>query len=106
MDEEMNSLQDNDTFKLTTLPKDKKVVGGKWVYAVKLGPNGEEQFKARYVAKGYLQTQDIDYHEIFSPTARMTSVRMLMQLAVQQDLILHQMDVKTAYLNAPVDCEI
>ena len=106
MEEEMNSLLDNDTFRLTSLPEGKKVVGGRWVYAVKLGPNGEEQFKARYVAKGYSQTQDVDYHEIFSPTARMTSIRMLMQIAVKQGLILHQMDVKTAYLNAPIDCEI
>src|SRR6218665_3275525 len=42
----------------------------------------------------------------FSPTVRITSVRMLMQLAVQQGMIVHQMDVKTAYLNAPIDCEL
>ena len=71
-----------------------------------LGPNNEEQFKARYVAKGYSQVHDIDYHETFSPTARVTSIRMLMQLAAQYDLTVHQMDVKTAYLNAPIDCEL
>ena len=76
------------------------------MYAVKLGPNGEEKYNARFVAKGYSQIPDIDYHETFSPTARLTSVRMLMQLAVQSDLVVHQMDVKTAYLNAPIDCEI
>ena len=58
------------------------------------------------MAKGYSQVPDIDYHETFSPTARVTSVRMLMQIAVQDDLLVHQMDVKTAYLNAPIDCEI
>lgn len=47
----------------------------------------------------------VDYEETFSPTASLTSIRVLMQKAVQEDLILHQMDVKTAYLNAP-DCEI
>jgi len=106
MKEEMDSLLNNDTFELTHLPEDRKVVGGRWVYAVKLGPNNEEQFKARYVAKGYSQVQDIDYHETFSPTARVTSIRMLMQLAAQYDLTVHQMDVKTAYLNAPIDCEL
>ena len=45
-------------------------------------------------------------HETFSPTARITSVRMLMQLAVQDNIVVHQMDVKTAYLNAPIDCDI
>ena len=47
-----------------------------------------------------------DYFETFSPTAKMGSVRMLMQYAVQHDLLVHQLDVKTAYLNAPIDCEI
>ena len=76
------------------------------MYAVKLGPNEQEKFKARYVAKGYSQIENIDYRETFSPTARITSIRMLMQLAVQYNFIVHQMDVKTAYLNANIDCEI
>ena len=71
------------------------------MYAVKLAPNGEEKYKARFVAKGYSQIPNVDYHETFSPTARITSVRMLMQLAVQDNLVVHQMDVKTAYLKAP-----
>ena len=106
MMEEMDSLLRNDTFELTHLPEGRKVVGGRWVYTVKLGPNDEEQFKARYVAKGYSQVLDIHYHETFSPTARVTSIRMLIQLAAQYDLTVHQMDVKTAYLNAPIDCEL
>ena len=106
MNDEITALRDNETYEITPLPEGKTVVGGRWVYAVKLGPNGEEKYKARFVAKGYSQIPDIDYHETFSPTARLTSVRMLMQLAVQGDLVVHQMDVKTAYLNAPIDCEI
>src|SRR6218665_2644476 len=104
MSEEINSLLNNDTFEICRLPEGRKVIGGRWVYSDKLGPNGDEQYKARYVAKGYSQVQDIDYSETFSPTVRITSVRMLMQLAVQQGMIVHQMDVKTAYLNAPIDC--
>ena len=50
--------------------------------------------------------EGIDYKETFSPTANMTSVQALMQVAVQEDLTLHQMDVKTAYLHAPIDCEV
>ena len=80
--------------------------GGRWVYNIKLGPNNEEQYKARFVAKGYSQIPDIDYQETFSPTARMASIRTLMQIAVQHDLTVHQMDVKTAFLNAPIDCEL
>jgi hypothetical protein len=68
--------------------------------------DNNEQFKARFVAKGYSQIQGIDYNDTFAPTARMASIRLLMQVAIQYDLIVHQMDVKTAYLNAPIDCEI
>ena len=106
MREEMNSMEENDTFSLTPLPEGRKSVGGRWVYARKLDANNQERFKARYVAKGYSQVPDIDYHETFSPTARMTSIRVLVQLALEHDLLIHQMDVKTAFLNAPIDCEI
>ena len=68
--------------------------GGKWVYTTKQDQNGIETFKARYVAKGYSQVKGIDYQETFAPTASITSIRVLMQLAVKYDLIVHQMDVK------------
>lgn len=106
MEDEMRSLKDNNTFTLTTLPEGKNAVGGRWVYVIKENPNRTKTFKARYVAKGYSQVQGIDYKETFSPTADMTSVRTLMQLAVQYNFKLHQMDVKTAYLHAPIDCEV
>ena len=106
MEEEIDALTENDTFEFVSVPDNRKVIGGRWVYNVKVGPNDEERYKARYVAKGYSQVADIDYQETFSPTARITSVRMLLQLAVQEDMTVHQMDVKTAYLNAPIDCEI
>jgi len=76
------------------------------VYTIKENANDSETYKARYVAKGYSQVKDVEYQETFSPTVDFTSVRTLMQLAAQYDLILHQMDVTTAYLNAPIDCEI
>jgi transposase InsO family protein len=106
MEEEMNSLNENNTFTLTALPDSRQAVGGKWVYTIKESPSMAKTYKARYVAKGYSQIKDIDYHETFAPTANLTTVRALMQIAAKHDLILHQMDVKTAYLNAPIDCEI
>lgn len=106
MREEMDSLKENDTFELTTLPENRKIVGGKWVYTIKENGGMGKLLKARYVAKGYSQTEGIDYHETFAPTADLTSVRALMQIAVQNDLIVHQMDVKTAYLHAPIDEDI
>ena len=106
MNEELDALWDNETFELTPLPEGRTSFGGKWVYVIKLDPNGEEKYKARFVAKGYSQAPGEDYHETFSPTARITSVRMLMQLTIQKGMVLHQMDVKTAYLNAPIDCAL
>ena len=93
MQEEMNSLKENDTYDLTPLPEGRSAVGGRWVFTVKSNPNSDEKFKARYVAKGYSQVHDLDYHETFSPTARITSIRMLLQLTLQKNLIVHQMDV-------------
>ena len=77
------------------------------MYTIKQDQNGIETFKARYVAKGYSQVKGIDYQETFAPTAAsITSIRVLMQLAVKHDLIVHQMDVKTAYLHAPITQEL
>lgn len=71
MKEEMDSLKENDTFELTTLPEGRKTVGGRWVYALKENAETGKIFKARYVAKGYNQTEGIDYHETFAPTIYM-----------------------------------
>ena len=104
MEKEIRSLEENNTYTLVTRPEDKNVVGGKWVYSIKDGDNPE--YKARYVAKGYSQIKDIDYHETYAPTTKMTTIRTLMQLSAQYDLIVHQMDVKSAYLHAEIDCDI
>ena len=72
MEIEMKALTDNDTFELVPRPKDRQVVGAKWVYTIKTNQEGEETYKARFVAKGYSQISDIDYQETFAPTARMT----------------------------------
>lgn len=106
MDEEISSRQDSNTYELTTLPESRTAVGGRWVYEVKPGPNSKEKFKARYVAKGYSQGKDIDYREAFAPTARMSTRRALLDMAVQKKMVLHQMDIKLAYLHADIGHEI
>ena len=105
MVDEYDSLKEHDTFDIVPLPEGKKLVGGRWVYAIKEGAD-EEIYKARFVAQGFTQVQGTDYFETFSPTAKMSSIRIMMQLAAEFDLTIHQMDVKTAFLNAPIDCEI
>ena len=106
MDDEINSLIVNKTYDLVPLPEGKKPVGGRWVFNIKDGPDESEVFKARFVAKGFTQVKGMDYFETFSPTVKMTSIRVFMQLAAEYDLFISQMDVKTAFLNAPIDCEI
>lgn len=100
MREEIESLEESDTFLLTTLPEGCKTVGSRWVYSIKRGPDESVRFKARLVARGFTQREGLDYHETFSPTARITSVRMLLQLAAHHNYRVRQMDVKNAYLNA------
>ena len=108
MNDELNALEDNDRFELVPPPKDRKIVGGKWVYAINqlTDQNGDKTHKARFVAKGYSQVAEIDYLKTFSPTAHMSSIRALIQCAIQNDMVIHQMDVRTAYLNALIDCKI
>ena len=106
MKREMHALEENDTFDIVTLPKDRKAIKGKWVYTIKEDKDDNQTYKARFVAKGYSQIEGIDYHDTFSPTARMNSIRLISQISTQYDLELHQMDVKAAYLNAPIDCLI
>ena len=106
MRDELDSLKENDTFELVRLPEGKSAVGGKWVYCTKENADGQKSFKARYVAKGYNQIKGIDYTKTFSPTANITSMRALMQIAAHNNLTVYQMDVKTAFLHAPIDTEI
>ena len=100
MDEEYSSLMSNDVWELVKLPKDERVVSSKWIFKCKIGATGNiDRYKARLVAQGYSQRPGVDYKETFSPVVRFESLRMIAALAAQTNLQLHQMDVKTAFLN-------
>ena len=106
-DEEIASLKENDTWDLVELPEGKRVVGCKWVFKTKHDKNGQvERFKARLVARGFAQTYGIDYEETFSPVVRFSSIRVLLAFAVQRGMLIHQMDVVTAFLNGELAEEI
>ncbi|MCO5569079.1 hypothetical protein L7F22_022786 [Adiantum nelumboides] len=107
MNEEMDALYGNETWKLTPLPKGKKPIGCKWVYKVKHNSNGSvSRYKARLVAKGYAQTYGIDYEEMFAPVAKMTTVKVVIAMAVAKGWILHQIDVKNAFLHGDLQEEV
>ena len=105
MEAEFQSLCANQVWDLVTPPKDCKVINSKWVFKCKLGEHGQvERYKACLVAQGYSQRPGIDYEETFSPVVRFESVRSVIALAVHGNMRLHQMDVKTAFLNGEL-CE-
>ena len=107
MQDEYDALVDNETWNLVPAPSGRRVVGGKWVYKVKRGSQGEiDKYKARYVAQGFSQVPGLEYKETYAPTARPETIRTVFALTAQHDCILEQMDVKSAYLHSKVDEEI
>jgi len=83
MDEEIMSIERNNSWELTKLPEGQKSVGVKWIYKTKLKKDGRvDKYKARLVAKGYKQEFGIDYKEVFAPVARMDTIRLVLSLAV------------------------
>ena len=107
MNEEMKSLQKNETWELVECPPGKKPVGCRWIYTVKYKADGSiERFKARLVAKGYTQTYGIDYTETFAPVAKINTVRVLLSLAANLDWPLQQFDVKNVFLHGKLSEEV
>ena len=82
-------------------------MGCKWVFKKKLKPDGTiEKYKAWLVAKGYTQREGEDYFDTYSPVARLTTIQVLLSLDASYGLIVHQMDVNTAFLNGELEEKI
>ncbi|KAL0396441.1 UNVERIFIED_CONTAM: Retrovirus-related Pol polyprotein from transposon TNT 1-94 [Sesamum calycinum] len=107
MEEEIKMIEKNNTWELADRPKDKEVIGVKWIYKTKLNADGSiQKHKARLVAKGYSQLPGIDYTETFAPVARLDTIRALIAIAANKKWKIYQMDVKSAFLNGYIDEEI
>ena len=97
---EIDSINKNNTWILVDLPKGAKPIGCKWIFKKKYHPDGSiEKYKARLVAKGFSQKPNIDYFDTFALVTRISSIWMLLALASIHRLVIHQMDVKTTFLN-------
>ena len=107
MRDEIQSMRHNGAWELIELPEGHRPIGCKWVYKTKRDHKGKiEKFKARLVAKGFTQREGVDYEATFSPVSSKDSFRVIMALVAHFDMELHQMDVKTAFLNGDLNEEV
>ncbi|RDX95939.1 hypothetical protein CR513_21462, partial [Mucuna pruriens] len=103
----MKALEKNSNWDIVDRPKDKRVVGCRWIYTIKCKPDGTlERYKARLVAKGYTQTYGIDYEETFSLVAKMNMVRVVISLVAHFGWNLQQFDVKNSFLHGDLEKEV
>ena len=101
----MKSLQVFESVK--KIPEGANVTASRWIFKFKRNSTDEIiKIKSRLVAKGYTQQEGIDFHETFSPTLKLDSIRIFTALAVQNNFQIHQIDINAAYLNAPLKEEI
>ncbi|CAI7750825.1 unnamed protein product [Closterium sp. NIES-53] len=87
-------------------PPGANIVNGMWIFRVKRPPGSPPVFKARYVARGFSQRQGVDYFQTFSPTPKMTTLRILLHVAAQSDYELHSLDFSTTLLQGTLHEEI
>jgi hypothetical protein len=107
MTEEYQSIMKNEIWEIVPRLKSKDVVSSRWIFKIKHATNGSiEKYKARFVARGFSQKEGINYEETFAHVARYTSIRTIIDLAAKMKWKLHQMDVKTAFLNSVIEEEV
>jgi hypothetical protein len=107
MQDEMNSLAEKDTYEYVERPVGVKVIPLRWVYQAKSDEEGRlERYKARVVAKGYLQVEGVDYGEVYAPVCTQATRRTLFAVAAREGMHMHHVDVKTAFLNGVLEEEV
>ncbi|CAI5985392.1 unnamed protein product [Closterium sp. NIES-64] len=106
MDAEMASWKSTRTYVDAVPPPGANIVSGMWIFRVKRLPGSPPVFKARYVARGFSQRQGVDYFQTFSPTPKMTTLRVLLHIAAHRDYELHSLDFSTYFLQSSLHEEI
>ncbi|GJZ23532.1 zinc finger, CCHC-type containing protein [Tanacetum coccineum] len=107
IDDENGSIMENNTWVLSDLPPGSKPFGCKWIFKRKMKVDGTiDKFKARLVIQGFRQKEGIYYFDTYAPAALITTIRLLLALAAIHNLVIHQMDVKTAFLNSDLEKEV
>lgn len=107
LDEEIESIEKNDTWDLVDLSKYTNFIGAKWVYKIKLNEKGENDiFKARLIEKRFLEQLRIDFGEMFSLVSKLDIVREVLEKLAQNKWKVYHMDVKSTFLNDIIEEEI
>ena len=100
INEELKTLEEASTWEISDLPEGADLVGSKWVFRIKKDASGRVvRYKARLVAQGFSQVEEVDYFDTYAPVAKLSSLRTILALAARLDLELDQIDIKGAYLN-------
>ncbi|GKA39740.1 retrovirus-related pol polyprotein from transposon TNT 1-94 [Tanacetum coccineum] len=107
MREELNQFERNKVWTLVSVPYGKKIIKIKWIFKNKMDKSGVViKNKARLVAQGFSQQDGIDYDETFSPVARLEAIRIFLAYTAYMGFVVHQMDVKSAFLNRKIAEEV
>lgn len=107
VDRELKSIEKNNTWKKVSKPNNTRILDTKWVFSYKgLEDKDEDKYKARLVVRGFAQEKDKNYDEIYSPVAKMITIRGLLIIGNQLKYYFQQLDVKTAFLNGTLTEDI
>ncbi|CAI7865859.1 unnamed protein product [Closterium sp. NIES-53] len=106
MDAKMASWKSTGTYVDEVPPPGANIVSGMWIFRVKRSPGSPPDFKARYVARGFSQRQGVDYFQTFSPTLKMTTLRVPLHVVAQHDYELHSLDFSTSFLQGSLQEEM
>ena len=107
MNEELDQIEKNKTWELVPKPKDKYVIGTKWVFKNKVNENGQViRNKSKLVWKGYAQVEGVDFEETFAPMARLEAIRMFLAFSSYRKLKIYQIDAKSTFPNGNLEEEI
>ena len=107
MQEEIQALETNNTWEVTSLPSRKTPIDCRWIFKTKLTPDGfVHRYKARLVAKGHNQVEGVDFFDSFSPVAKLVTVRMFLAVTAAHSWLIHQLDINNAFLHGFLDEEV
>ena len=106
MEEEMSQIEKNETWELVPCPKDKNIIGTKWVFKKKMNDGKIIRNKVRLVCKGYSQIEGIDFEETFAQVARVEAIRMFLAFSCSKRFKIYQMDIKSAFMNGELKREV